>query len=52
MKASEYTKEQLIVLMHETGWRQGRDFWRKYRMSEATYYNQEAEYAALAVPES
>jgi putative transposase len=52
MKAGKYTGEQIIAVLKEAeaGARVA-DLYRKYGMSDATYYNWKAKYAGLTVSE-
>ncbi len=52
MKAKRYTEEQIIAVLREgeAGARVA-ELCRKYRMSDATYYNWKAKYAGLTVSE-
>ena len=52
MKASKYTKEQIIAVLKEAeAGAKVTDLCRKYGMSDATYYNWKAKYAGMTVNE-
>ena len=52
MVRKRYTEEQIIAVLNEaeSGARTA-DLWRKYGMSDATFYNWKAKYAGLTVSE-
>ncbi len=52
MKARKYTEEQIIAVLREAeAGAKVVDLYRKYGMSDATYYNWKAKYTGLTVSE-
>jgi putative transposase len=52
MKARQYTEEQIIVVLREgEASAKVADLYRKYGMSDATYYNWKAKYAGRIIKE-